>query len=73
MDEKTSINNEKQQNDLKKVLEYVFLDYQRLLNNEKQSKKRKSEYNKRYYQKNKHKILSRNKEMRDLYKMVNKN
>ena len=40
---------------------------------EKNRKQKKSEYNKRYYQKHKDEILSKQREMRNIYRIVKQN
>ena len=57
-------------NDTQKQLIKLILDAVVIKEREKARKKKVSGYNKRYYQKNKDKILSKNKEMRDIYKIV---
>lgn len=54
----------------KNQLIFFFSDYLRLKEYEKRKKKLQSERNKRYYQRHKEEILKKNKEMRDIYKIV---
>lgn len=57
----------------KKVEEAILklvLENSLLKQKENQRKKKKSEYNKRYYQKHRDEILRKNREMRNIYKLV---
>jgi len=57
----------------KKVEEAIFklfLENSMLKKREKQRKKKKSEYNRTYYQKHREEILQKNREMRNIYKIV---
>lgn len=56
-----------------KQLIQLILDAVSIKKREETRKKKVSGYNKRYYQKNKTKILAKNKEMRDVYKIVKRN
>jgi len=64
---------ENQQNRAIKQFLLWLQDYSELKNRENKRKKLQSERNKRYYQRHKEKILKKNKEMRDIYKIVKQN
>lgn len=61
-----------QTQDLKQFI-LLLKDYSDLKTKDKKRKKLQSERNKRYYQRHKDKILRKNKEMRDIYKLVKRN
>lgn len=57
-------------NDGEEQLIRLILEYSALKKRETKRKKKKSEYNKRYYRKHRDDILRKNREMRNLYKAV---
>jgi hypothetical protein len=63
-------NDKKIDENTKNQLIFFFSDYLRLKEYEKRKKKLQSDRNKRYYQRHKEEILKKNKEMRDIYKIV---
>jgi hypothetical protein len=51
----------------------LLKDYKMLLDKEKKRKKLQSSRNKRFYQNHRIEILKKNKEMREIYKLVKRN
>lgn len=64
---------ENQQNHNLKQFFILLKEYSELKTSDVKRKKLQSERNKRYYQRHKDEILRKNKEMRDIYKLVKQN